>query len=453
MDGFEFEKVAAEADAAAAPKTSFEIEPAWPQPIDAEAFYGVAGDAVRLIEPHTEADPVALLSQFLVGFGNLLDRNAHYRVEDTKHHTNEFCVLVGRSSKARKGTAEKRVRSLLSPIDEKWERECIVSGLSSGEGLIWQVRDPIFKREKVRQRGQPARYEEVEVDRGVADKRLLAIESEFASVLRLASREGNILSPIIRKAWDGDDVLRALTKNSPAKATKAHISIIGHVTIEELRVELDRTECANGFANRFMFLCVKRSRELPFGGASEIDFSTIQRRLHYAVEHAPKIEKMTFEPDAREVWKSVYHDLSAERSGLFGAVVARAEPHVLRLAVIYALLGCSLAIKRDHLFAALALWKYAEASARYVFGDAIGIPVADEILAALRRAPQGLTRTEISNLFSRHQKGNRIGNALGLLLRHGLARFVKEAGEGRPPERWFAATEEERKKRTNGSRS
>ncbi len=32
----------------------------WPEPLADEAFYGLAGDIVRTIEPHTEADPAAL---------------------------------------------------------------------------------------------------------------------------------------------------------------------------------------------------------------------------------------------------------------------------------------------------------------------------------------------------------------------------------------------------------
>ena len=36
----------------------------------------------------------------------------------------------------------------------------------------------------------------------------------------------------------------------PARATDAHISIIGHITREEARRELTETESANGFGNR-----------------------------------------------------------------------------------------------------------------------------------------------------------------------------------------------------------
>jgi hypothetical protein len=60
------------------------------------------------------------------------------------------------------------------------------------------------------------------LDAGVSDKRAFLVEEEFAGTLKVASREGNNLSAVLRKAWDGD-TLAALTKNSPARATNPHI--------------------------------------------------------------------------------------------------------------------------------------------------------------------------------------------------------------------------------------
>ena len=90
------------------------------------------------------------------------------------------------------------------------------------------------------------------------------VESEFVSALKVANRDGNTLSAVIRAAWD-TGTLRTLTRNSPLEAVGAHVSIIGHITSEELRRYLDATETANGFANRFMWLCVRRSKVLPEG--------------------------------------------------------------------------------------------------------------------------------------------------------------------------------------------
>ena len=91
----------------------------WPV-LHPEALHGMAGDIVRAIEPHTEAAPVALLMQFIVAFGNLIGGKAHFVADGAEHFTNLFCVLVGDTSKGRKGTALNRIMPLLRAQDETW---------------------------------------------------------------------------------------------------------------------------------------------------------------------------------------------------------------------------------------------------------------------------------------------------------------------------------------------
>jgi hypothetical protein len=141
---------------------------------------------------------------------------------------------------------------------------------------------------------------------------------------------------------------------------------------------------------------------------------------------------------AHALWHQVYKELSDGKPGLLGAMISRGEAQVLRLSMLYALLDCSAAIRREHLAAALAVWNYAEASCRYIFGDALGDPVADEILGALRRTEEGLTRSEIHGLFQRNRQESEISRALAVLVEYGLAHSVAEATGGRRLERWFA---------------
>ncbi len=149
---------------------------------------------MRAIEPSTEADSVAILVQFLVYFGNVIGRNASFRVEANEHRANLFAVLVGQTAKGRKGTSVQWVRQLFKEVDRDWSSGRILNGLSSGEGLVWNVRDPIEKTEAIKEKGKATRYEQVVADQGVPDKRLLARESEFASVLKVTRRDGNTLS-------------------------------------------------------------------------------------------------------------------------------------------------------------------------------------------------------------------------------------------------------------------
>jgi hypothetical protein len=106
------------------PKAPETPDAKWPV-IDNAAFYGVVGEIVQTIEPHTESDRVALLIQTLVAAGNVIGRSRHYRVESDQHRANIFAVLVGDSSKGRKGTSWGRIRSIAKSADERGNRVMI----------------------------------------------------------------------------------------------------------------------------------------------------------------------------------------------------------------------------------------------------------------------------------------------------------------------------------------
>jgi Protein of unknown function (DUF3987) len=411
----------------------------YPKPLGPAAFYGLAGKIVRRIEPHTEADPAALLFQLLAAFGNLIGHD-HYIVADgTRHYLNLYGVLVGQSSKGRKGTSWNHIANVMERVEPEWRQDRISFGLSSGEGLIWAVRDPIEETRPIREKNRfTGGYETYIANHGEDDKRLLVIEAEFANVLKVMAREGNTLSPVIRCAWDSGD-LRTMVKNSPAKATKAHISIVGHITRDELRRLLTQTESANGFANRFCWLVVKRSKCLPDGGAIHtVNFEDLIAELHSAVDFAKDFVEIVRDAEAKKLWRDTYPDLSEGKPGMLGAITGRAEAQVMRLSAIYALLDRSRLIRPEHHRAAMALWKYCEESCRWIFGTSTGDRNADKILVALRHAPNGMTKTEISvQIFNKHASSADIDEALRLLQGLHMARYRVEITGGAPLERWF----------------
>ena len=249
---------------ASEPRASSGAQPDWPAPLNEAAYHGPAGEFVKLVEPHTEADAAALLLQLLIGFGNLCGPALFRFAGATPHHLNEYAVIVGDTSRARKGTSWAEVERFLGKVDQGWSEHCVTSGLSTGEGLIWHVRDPQRDEDHGKDSERDSRNGRIP-DAGVTDKRLMVHAGEFAAVLKVATRDGATLSPVLREAWDGK-TLRTLAKNSPATATGAHVSITAHITHEELVRGLDSTEIANGFANRFVWVCARRSKLLPWGG-------------------------------------------------------------------------------------------------------------------------------------------------------------------------------------------
>ena len=210
----------------------------------------------------------------------MLNRGPHLILDGSYHPLLFWAVLVGQSSKSRKGTAGKRIETVLSLADTGWTRGECKGTLSSGEGLAFAVRDPMDKEEPLKERGQPTgEMVTIRVDAGMRDKRLFLVQSEFGAVLKIMAREGNSLSGVLRDAWDGL-TLAPMTKANRVRATNPHIGIVAHVTQDELLRNLTSTETVNGFGNRFVWFVVRRSKELPFPSApAESDLSALVREI------------------------------------------------------------------------------------------------------------------------------------------------------------------------------
>ena len=67
---------------------------------------------------------------------------------------------------------------------------------------------------------------------------------------------------------------------------------------------------------------------------------------------------------------------------------------MLRLSMIYALLDRSETIQVEHLQAAHAIWRYAEASARRIFGEQTGDPLLERFLELIKSQP-GISRRDL----------------------------------------------------------
>jgi hypothetical protein len=409
-----------------------ERERSWPT-MEEEAYRGIFGHIVELTEEHTEGDPVALLASAFTAFGSSVGRGPYMQIGATRHHPNLFCGIVGDTAKGRKGSTWDPVENIMHASDRRWTEHRIQSGLSSGEGLISEVRDRIETPDKDGKMKV--------VDAGVTDKRLLVQEGELSQALKVMKREGNTLSPVLRNAWDGK-TLKTMVKHSPLRATNPHVCILGHITTGELVKHLTETEMANGLANRFVWMLVKRSKRLPFGGEwHTVNLRPISRAIVGALEFATGEHRMGWADNARPLWVEAYDALTEDRPGMFGAVTARAEAQTLRLAMLYALADCSYEIRRTHVESALAVWEYAEESARYIFGDTIGDAEADKVLEELKAREEGMTRTEIRDLFGRNRSGEELDRIMEVLAEAGRIRVTRhrENGSKKPVERWHAA--------------
>ncbi|MEU6339953.1 DUF3987 domain-containing protein [Streptomyces sp. NPDC046977] len=373
----------------------------WPA-LGEAAYHGLPGKIVKAIEPHTEADPAAMLFSLYAGAGAYIGKGPHMVAGAEQHGARIWPLVIGRTAGGVKGTSWAEVRRVLKAAAPDFMQAKVVGGLSSAEGLIYAVRDG---------EDPDTANEDQGFDPGVSDKRLLVVETEFASVLAQGKREGNTLLPLIRQAWDGG-TLRTMTVR-PRVATDPHIVIIGHITPTELRVKLNDAERAGGTMNRFLPVMSKRSKLLPHGGQMEqSEIKALGAELAVVMDKAKGLEKLSRGMDATKHWEAMYKRLAADHAGdgRVAQVVARAAPQVLRLSVMAALLDGADYIDLPHMLAAEAMWDYVEDSAWYVFSEGSGNTDLDRLKLFVDVAGlDGVTRTQVTaECFGRNRKAAEI---------------------------------------------
>lgn len=391
-----------------------------PEPPTVALSTGLLGEIVSAIEPETEADPVAVLVDLAASFGNAVGAGPYTVADAATHPPRLFAVMVGDTALSRKGTSRNVAHAVMTEADREWAENRVTSGLSSGEGLIYALR---------------TEHDDDGGERPV-DPRLFVCESEFARVLAACRREGNTLSHIMRDAWDTGN-MRSMVKGNPYRTKGAHVSIVGHITADELRARLGDIEIANGFVNRFLWVQVHRSKMLPEGGnLDQPEIRNLGANLRTTLVEARKIGRMRRSEAARSLWWDLYHEWGADApGGLLGASVSRPEAQALRLSMIYALADESATIEADHLLAAADLWRYCRESAGNLFGGRSGDPHLDQLRDRLQAAGvDGLTRTAIQNIYGRNLASDRLADLYETLVAEGFAEWieVRRDGPGRP---------------------
>lgn len=349
---------------------------------ESAAFAGLAGDVVRALEPHTEADPAALLVNLLAEFGAMVGAMSETHAGSAKHPPAIYAALVGRTSRSRKGTSEREISALLASVEEGWEQRHRIGGFGSGEAFIQHAAD----------------------NPGDA---IYMVESELARMLAVASREGSSSSAVLRAAWDFQRLEHRIRKQT-YEAPAAPVSLIGHITADELRDSrhgLRMNDVMNGFANRVAWVFVDRRRIIPNLEPLPVDVrSQLVTRLRSALDQARQAGVVRRSPDADALWVDLYGRMAEDDPpGIVGALTARAEAQVLRLSLIFALIDGSRTIERRHLESGWELWRYSRWSAQHIWvGTRSGDPDVDRV-AAILKAGEELSSTALDRMFFGHK--------------------------------------------------
>ena len=198
--------------------------------------------------------------------------------------------IVGDTAKARKGVGNDLSAAIFQYADSDFFT-LRKTGVGSGEGIIAALADEYAKDDD----GNLVLV-------ATKDCRILIVEQEFGRLLTVAGREGLTVSSVLRAAWDGNGRLQIIVRKNPLKVTESHLVLVGHITLEELKIKLADVDIYNGMANRCLWVWHTRAWVLPSGGnLTTDDFRRLGARVACRLTAAREIDEMYRTPDAVEL--------------------------------------------------------------------------------------------------------------------------------------------------------
>lgn len=392
---------------------------------------GPLGEWLAAIEPETEASVASLGAGIIAALGAFMGRGIRLRVGRITHTPNIFAVQVGPTGTARKGTADGEIREFLYQIDPVFVIDNIASGFGSGEALIERVADPVYNSKD-------------ELVAGSEDQRLYIQESEFSKSLRIADRQGSILSDVIRLAFDGNRPLANAAKTTRKLKSSNHcISLFGGITPDELVKIFPALAAVSGTGNRYLWVWSDPDKLLPYGGI-DVDVSSFADKVRANISMCRQKKDLTFSESGSEWWEAHYPALRqvSEVPESIRPLVTRISDQTQRIALVYAATEGSLVVTAEHLDAGYAWVRHSIQTVQAVLGGLVRNEEAGRILGALRQHP-GIpaSRKEIHDLFSRHSTSTAIDSAISELEKAGLAYSWRGVADGgRPPQMVMATT-------------
>jgi hypothetical protein len=340
-----------------------------PRPVLHEsALHGTLGHMAEAACSNSEAVPASVAIHVLARFAATLGRTAYIEIGDHKRHLRMFSLIVGPTSKGRKGTSSEMPNKLFDVVHRDYLSRAgflpleKLTALSTGEGVIQKVRDPFSWTTGDKEHHDP----------GVIDKRLLCDISEFAGVLAQGRREGATLSTVLRDAFDGVD-LTTPSATAFRRASNTHICVVGSVPETEIVKSLNDIEKTNGFANRFPMFYSARTKIVPSPKPTDAALmAQFARHIADAIWFGSRLGLIEMEGDAQSLWETALYSQIEDKTypELIGSLLGRRSLHTMIFAALIALLDHKTKIGVDHLLAADAWMEYWEQTVLFVFSTA-----------------------------------------------------------------------------------
>jgi hypothetical protein len=332
------------------------------------AWSGLFARWRETVEPRTEAPLEFIWAAFLLATGMIIGRSA-YRESPRPLYPNFYLLFLGATGDSRKSTALGYTRELLHHVGEDFKD---LDGVVSSEGI----------------------YEGLAASEGTKG---LIYADEFRALLSVAKRKGTQdIIPRLNSLYYCPERASIDRVKDSTEIIKPFVSLVAATPKAYVEDILSNLEVEGGFINRFLIVSGEEqppkslARRLPPfpWGKFIFPLQTLQGR---------DIGHLDFTEEAADLWDTFYTKWKLERRTWpyqQTNLTARIFEHVLKIAIIYAVLGNEEKITARTLAVALAIGEWLQSNTLRIFAD-IGLDhfskCEQTIVEVLKRAKD--TRT------------------------------------------------------------
>ncbi len=305
---------------------------------------------MQILEDVTEAPRSYHLFTFLTIVGMLVGRSAYISWGADKIFPNLWTMIVGHTGRARKSSTINKGRAILNDIAPDVQ---VLSSLSTWEGLLSAMQrsnDNIVLRNEV----------------------TIVCMSEFDGFLK-KTRQDSIahLIPQLCDLYDCQADVRSVTKGNPLVVKNPFFSILAGIQPEVLEKSFQSNDVHGGFAGRFIYVYDVSDKEIPIPiWNKQKEYNALLMELNAIKITNTKERAYAISDDCIEIWNLFYHTYRTPNGDppLLLQLNDRMQNHVLKIAMLFAILDESDNIDKKHLVDAVSIGYWLMYNNRKLFG-------------------------------------------------------------------------------------
>jgi hypothetical protein len=296
------------------------------------------------VAPCTEAPLETLWSVLLLVAGMVTGRNA-WRSSPRPLYPNFFLLILGQTGDSRKSTIMWLACELLRHVGEEFQS---LDGVVSSEGI----------------------YEALAKGEGT---KALVYADEFRALLSVAKRKGTQdIIPRLNSLYYCPEHASIDRVKDSTEIVKPFLSLITATPMAYVEDILTELEISGGFLNRFLIVTgEEQPPKAIVKSPSPEAWESIAAGLRDL--RGREIGEIDFTEEAAGLWTEFYTGWKTERrtwQARQANLTARIFEHVLKIAVIYAILAGERQISTHALVVAIAIGEWLQSSALGLFADA-----------------------------------------------------------------------------------